>query len=64
MRNHALALIFKPLAGKFKVVSRTGFIDFSIDPYSKNDLVSAPELELQLDDLVLRDRGYLTKKLT
>ena len=37
------------------------FIDFSIDPYSKNDLAAAPELELQPDDLVLRDRGYLTK---
>ena len=37
------------------------FIDFSIDPYSKNDLAAAPELELQPGDLVLRDRGYLTK---
>ena len=37
------------------------FIDFSIDPYSKNDLAAAPELELHPGDLVLRDRGYLTK---
>lgn len=36
------------------------FISFSIDPYSKNDLISAPELELQQGDLVLRDRGYST----
>jgi hypothetical protein len=36
------------------------FIAFSIDPYSKNDLVAAPELVLQQGDLVLRDRGYLT----
>jgi len=36
------------------------FIRFSIDSYSKNDLKAAPELELQKDDLVLRDRGYLT----
>jgi len=36
-------------------------IDFSIDPYSKNDLTAAPELELQEGDLALRDRGYLTK---
>ena len=35
-------------------------IDFSIDPYSKNDLTAAPELELREGDLVLRDRGYLT----
>jgi len=36
------------------------FISFSIDPYSKNDLSAAPELELQKGDLVLRDRGYFT----
>lgn len=35
------------------------FISFSIDPYSKNDLVAAPEICLQKGDLVLRDRGYL-----
>jgi len=37
------------------------FISFSIDPYSKNDLEAAPEIGLQKDDLVLRDRGYLIK---
>lgn len=36
------------------------FVAFSIDPYSKNDLSEVPELELREDDLVLRDRGYLT----
>lgn len=35
-------------------------IEFSIDPYSKNDLAAAPELEIREGDLVLRDRGYLT----
>jgi len=35
-------------------------IEFSIDPYSKNDLTAAPELEINEGDLVLRDRGYLT----
>ncbi|MBA7556771.1 hypothetical protein ES705_49490 [subsurface metagenome] len=35
------------------------FISFSIDPFSKNDLEAAPEICLQKDDLVLRDRGYL-----
>lgn len=34
-------------------------IEFSIDPYSKNDLAAAPDLEIRKDDLVLRDRGYL-----
>lgn len=36
------------------------FISFSVDPYSKNDLSAAPELELHKGDLVLRDRGYYT----
>jgi hypothetical protein len=35
-------------------------LTFSIDPYSKNDLRAAPELEIGPGDLVLRDRGYLT----
>lgn len=34
-------------------------VDFSIDPYSKNDLLAAPELLIEAGDLVLRDRGYL-----
>ncbi len=36
------------------------FTEFSIDPYSKNDLKAAPETQFQQGDLVLRDRGYLT----
>ena len=35
------------------------FLHFSIDPYSKNDLLCAPALNLKKGDLVLRDRGYL-----
>ncbi|MGE0090568.1 MAG: IS4 family transposase [Bacteroidales bacterium] len=34
------------------------FVSFSIDPYSKNDILAASEIELQEGDLVLRDRGY------
>lgn len=34
-------------------------INFSIDPYSKNDQAAAPELSIEAGDLVLRDRGYL-----
>ncbi len=36
------------------------FICFTIDPYTKNDLKAAPELSIEEDDLVIRDRGYLT----
>lgn len=35
-------------------------VSFAIDPYSKNDLSAAPELQLMKADLVLRDRGHLT----
>jgi hypothetical protein len=38
------------------------FICFTIDSYSKNDIKSAPELSIEKDDLVIRDRGYLTIK--
>lgn len=33
-------------------------IYFSIGPYSKNDLLAAPGLEIQKGGLILRDRGY------
>lgn len=48
------------IQGTYDLVSGQ-FVSFSIDPYSKNDLISAPELSLQKGDLVLRDRGYLTR---
>lgn len=36
------------------------FVSFTINPYSKNDLDSVSEMDIQKDDLTLRDRGYLT----
>jgi len=45
------------IQGVFDLVSGK-FVKFSIDSYSINDLVAAPQLELCEDDLVLRDRGY------
>lgn len=44
--------VYDLLAGKF--------ISFTINPYSKNDQVCANEMEIQQDDLTLRDRGYLS----
>ncbi len=49
--NARIQFVYDLLSGEF--------IDFSIDPYSKNDLKAAPELKLQKGDLALRDRGYL-----
>jgi hypothetical protein len=34
------------------------FVQFSIDPYSKNDVSVAFDLSVEPGDLVLRDRGY------
>jgi hypothetical protein len=48
--NARIQCIYELLSGRF--------LSFSIDPYSKNDLTAAPELELEKGDLVLRDRGY------
>jgi hypothetical protein len=47
------------IQGIFDLVSGR-FISFTINPYSKNDLDSAPDMEIMKDDLTLRDRGYLT----
>lgn len=45
------------IQGVYELISGR-FIDFSVDSYSKNDLLSAPELQIRKADLVLRDRGY------
>ncbi len=45
------------IQGTYDLVARC-FVSFSIDPYSKNDRKAAPELSIQPNDLVLRDRGY------
>ena len=40
---------------------KTGtFVQFTIDPYRKNDLLATLEITLKPGDLVLRDRGYFT----
>lgn len=50
--NARIQGIYDLLSGKF--------ISFSINPYSKNDHLSATEMEIMKDDLTLRDRGYLS----
>lgn len=50
--NARIQGIYDLLSGKF--------ISFSINPYSKNDQASASEMEINKNDLTLRDRGYLT----
>jgi Transposase DDE domain len=48
--NARIQNVYELLSGRF--------LHFSIDPYSKNDLLAAPEIPVQPGDLVLRDRGY------
>jgi hypothetical protein len=47
------------IQGVYDVVSGQ-FIEFSIDSYSKNDFIAASELKIMTNDLILRDRGYLS----
>lgn len=47
------------IQGVYNLVSGT-FISFSIDPFYKNDLLTAPQLEICKGDLTLRDRGYFS----
>jgi len=59
MRNGAATNCTARIQGVYDILSGS-FIEFSIDPYSKNDLLAAPELTICENDLVLRDRGYYT----
>lgn len=45
------------IQGVYDILSGN-FVSFSIDPYCKNDLIAAPEIQTQPGDLVIRDRGY------
>jgi hypothetical protein len=59
VRNAHSAVCNARIQGVYDLLSGC-FISFSIDPYSKNDLSAAPELDIRKGDLVLRDRGYST----
>jgi hypothetical protein len=57
--NKSTSVCNARIQGIYDLVSGK-FISFSINPYSKNDHSSAPEMELMKNDLTLRDRGYLS----
>jgi len=57
--NQSTAVCHARIQGIYDLLSGK-FISFSINPYSKNDQVSAPDMEIRKDDLTLRDRGYLS----
>lgn len=57
VKNALTAVCNARIQGIYDLLSGN-FVSFSIDPYSKNDLKAAPEIEVEPGDLVLRDRGY------
>ncbi len=59
VRNNITAVCNVRIQGVYDLLAGQ-FLDFSIDAYSKNDLLAAPDLEIRRDDLSIRDRGYLT----
>jgi len=57
VRNAHTAVCNARIQGTYDLL--TGhFIQFSIDPYTKNDRAAAWEIPVQEGDLILRDRGY------
>jgi hypothetical protein len=57
--NHTSSVCNARIQAVFDLISAR-LLDFSIDPYTRNDIAAAPELGLREGDLVLRDRGYLS----
>ena len=61
VKNATTTVCNARIQGIYDLVSRQ-FIQFSIDPYSKNDLAVVFDISVQPGDLVLRDRGYFSVK--
>jgi hypothetical protein len=57
VKNAHCAVCNARIQGIYDLVSKK-FVDFSIDPYSRNDLVAASDIDVEPGDLLLRDRGY------
>jgi hypothetical protein len=59
VKNAHSAVCNAGIQGIYDLLSKK-FIDFSIDPYSRNDLSAAPDIDVEPGDLLLRDRGYFS----
>ena len=57
VKNAHTAVCNARIQGVYDLLSGQ-FIQFSIDPYSKNDQAASMEIPAQDGDLILRDRGY------
>lgn len=59
VKNAHKAVCNARIQGVYDLLSKQ-FIQFSIDPYSKNDLSAALDIIVEPGDLLLRDRGYFS----
>ncbi len=59
VKNACSAVCNARIQGIYDLVSKK-FVAFSIDPYSRNDMSAALDIDVEPDDLLLRDRGYFT----
>ena len=59
VKNAHAAVCNARIQGVYDLLSKK-FIDFSIDPYSRNDLSAVSDINVEPGDLLLRDRGYFT----
>ncbi len=59
VKNAHSAVCNARIQGIYDLISKQ-FIQFSIDPYSKNDLSAASDISVEPGDLLLRDRGYFS----
>ncbi len=61
VKNAHAAVCNARIQGVYDLLSKQ-FIQFSIDPYSRNDLSAASDISVWPGDLLLRDRGYFSVK--
>ncbi len=59
VKNAHSAVCNARIQGVYDLISKQ-FVQFSIDPYSKNDLSAASDISVKPGDLLLRDRGYFS----
>ena len=62
VKNAHTAVCNARIQGVYDLLSKK-FIAFSIDPYSRNDLSAALDIDVKPGDLVLRDRGYFSVEI-
>ena len=62
VKNAHAAVCNARIQGVYDLLSGR-FVQFSVDPYARNDQIAAHDLSVRSGDLVLRDRGYFNLDL-